>query len=86
MAVVTISKTAWAVLVADGTAPYSAQTRASHGFEVFIGSTPPIPTDVGLLIPGGVKYAATRVLGDGLVYGRVPSNAPYDTAPVVVMP
>lgn len=86
MAVVTINKNTWVELVADGTATYSAQTRASHGFEVFIGSTIPGPTDAGLLVPGGAQYAATRVLGDGQVYGRVPSIAPYATAPVVVMP
>lgn len=86
MAVVTINKNTWAELVSSTSDAYVAKTKASHGFDVFIGTALPAPEEEGVPIPGGPQYAATRLLGNGKVFGKVPSNAPYDTAPVVVLP
>jgi hypothetical protein len=84
MAVVTINKTAYVEIVGTTDAPYAAQCRGSHGMEILCGTE--VPTGPGILVPPAPGSAATRLLGEGKVYAKVPSNAPYDTDGVVITP
>jgi hypothetical protein len=84
MAAVEINKTAYVGIVSNTADAYSAQCRGSHGFELLCDSV--VPTGPGILVPPAPGSAATRLLGEGKVYARVPGNAPYETDIVVVTP
>ncbi len=81
--IVPIVKEVYTELVADPAISFTVQTRGSHGIEIAIADALPGPSETGILIPS-MDPPATRDYGTGKVFGRIPSNAPYDTGAAIV--
>ncbi|NJL70230.1 MAG: hypothetical protein HC888_00855 [Candidatus Competibacteraceae bacterium] len=82
MAVVIAEKGNYTPLLTNTTVPFTAQCLGSHWMEVFIGPSAPSIADPGILVPADAL--TNRDFGVGQVHARVPFNAPYDTAPVII--
>ncbi|NJL70231.1 MAG: hypothetical protein HC888_00860 [Candidatus Competibacteraceae bacterium] len=85
MAVIPIVKEQYTEIVSDDTALFTAQCRASHGMEVFVGPSAPTIADNGIL-RRAIHDLVNRDFGQGKVYARVPSFAPYESTGVIVTP